>query len=115
MDARLNSIPRAAAERLFAFKREVERALPGRVTGMTLFGSRARGQAAQDSDYDVAVFVRDLSDRFEVLDLLSDLAYPHMLEGFCISPIELPDDYLDSPRGRTALAEDIDKYGVPLP
>jgi len=100
---------------LLAFKKEVEDALPGQVTRMALFGSRARGDAEADSDYDVAVFLRDRSDRSEVLSLLSDIAYPHMLEGIYISAIGLPHDYLHSPRGRTALAEDIAREGIVLP
>ena len=40
---------------------------------MVLFGSRARGDAREDSDYDVAVFLRDLSDRWHELDRLADL------------------------------------------
>ena len=38
-----------------------------------LFGSRARGDASADSDYDVAVFLRDMGDRFAEMDRLADL------------------------------------------
>ncbi len=38
-----------------------------------LFGSRARGDSAADSDYDVAVFLRDMDDRREELNRLADL------------------------------------------
>jgi hypothetical protein len=37
--------------------------LPGRIEDVLLFGSRARGDAERGSDYDVAVLVRNLSDR----------------------------------------------------
>ncbi|MGA8193772.1 MAG: nucleotidyltransferase domain-containing protein [Acetobacteraceae bacterium] len=37
-----------------------------------LFGSRARGDARPDSDYDVAVFLRDMADRFAEMDRLAD-------------------------------------------
>ena len=40
---------------------------------MVLFGSRARGDAHEDSDYDVAVFLRDMADRFAEMDRLADL------------------------------------------
>jgi uncharacterized protein len=40
---------------------------------VVLFGSRARGDAGPDSDYDVAVFLTDLSDRWRELDRLADL------------------------------------------
>ena len=38
---------------------------------VVLFGSRARGDAHQDSDYDVAVFLRDLTDRWREIDRLA--------------------------------------------
>lgn len=41
---------------------------------VVLFGSRARGDARPDSDYDVAVFLRDMNDRFEEMDRLADLS-----------------------------------------
>jgi hypothetical protein len=109
-------LPPAAASRLTDYKRAVERAIRG-VEKVILFGSRARGQARQDSDYDIAVVVRDLSDRRRVRRILSDLAYDYILSGFFIRPIPrpipLPPDYLD-PQGRrpTELAEDIIRDGV---
>jgi predicted nucleotidyltransferase len=105
-------LPREAAIRLADYKRAVVDALPG-VDKLILFGSRARGQAREDSDYDIAVVVRDISDRRHVRRVLSDLAYDHILSGFFIRPIPLPPDYLD-PRGRrpTELAEDIVRDGI---
>ena len=44
-----------------------------RVERVVLFGSRARGEARDDSDYDVAVFLRDITDRFAEMDRLADL------------------------------------------
>jgi predicted nucleotidyltransferase len=41
---------------------------------VVLFGSRARGDAHPDSDYDIAVFLRDLDDRFVELNRLADLS-----------------------------------------
>lgn len=40
---------------------------------VVLFGSRARGDAHADSDYDVAVFLKSLPDRWAELDRLAAL------------------------------------------
>src|SRR6266446_4793528 len=39
-----------------------------------MFGSRARGDAHKDSDYDVAVFLRDMADRAAEMNRLADLS-----------------------------------------
>ncbi len=39
-----------------------------RLERLVLFGSRARGEARDDSDYDVAVFLRGLTDRWQEVD-----------------------------------------------
>jgi len=44
-----------------------------RLARVVLFGSRARGEARPDSDYDVAVFLQSLPDRWTELDRLADL------------------------------------------
>jgi predicted nucleotidyltransferase len=74
-------LPRDAASTLRDYKRTVEHALPG-VEKVILFGSRARGEAREDSDYDVAAILRDLSDRSAISRTLSDLAHDHILAGF---------------------------------
>jgi uncharacterized protein len=45
-----------------------------RLERVVLFGSRARGDAQRDSDYDVAVFLRDMPDRMPELNRLADVA-----------------------------------------
>lgn len=108
-------LPPDAAEHLRQFRHAVEKALPGQVAEMRLFGSRVRGDAEADSDYDVAVFVHDLGDRADVQTILSDAAYPHDLEGFFIHPIGLPADYLREIDGyRPELADEIAREGVVL-
>ena len=44
-----------------------------RLERVVLFGSRARGDARPDSDYDVAVFLRDMDDRFKEMDRITDI------------------------------------------
>jgi predicted nucleotidyltransferase len=88
-------LPEATVERLRAFRREAERALPGRIKDVVLFGSRARGDARRDSDYDVAVLIRDLTNRQATNRMLSDIAYRHLLVGMHIVPLSVSDDFLD--------------------
>ncbi|MGA8028062.1 MAG: nucleotidyltransferase domain-containing protein [Bryobacteraceae bacterium] len=46
-----------------------------RLERVVLYGSRARGDARPDSDYDVAVFLRDMGDRdrLKEMDRLTDI------------------------------------------
>lgn len=44
-----------------------------RIERAVLFGSRARGEAHEDADYDVAVFLHDLDDRWPEMKRLADL------------------------------------------
>jgi predicted nucleotidyltransferase len=44
-----------------------------RLDRVVLFGSRARGEGRSSSDYDVAVFLKTLTDRWAELDRLADL------------------------------------------
>jgi len=51
-----------------------------RLERVVLFGSRARGDAREDTDYDVAVFLRDMADRFAEMDRLADLSTKIIVE-----------------------------------
>jgi len=44
-----------------------------RIERLVLFGSRARGDAHVASDYDIAVFLKDLTDRWSEFHRLADL------------------------------------------
>ncbi len=44
-----------------------------RLARVVLFGSRARGEAGPDSDYDIAVFLRDMPGRFAEMRRLADV------------------------------------------
>ena len=44
-----------------------------RIERVVLYGSRARGDARPDSDYDVAVFLTDLTDRWNEIDRIVEI------------------------------------------
>ncbi len=104
-------LPADQAAQMLAYKAELEREMPGRIARVVLFGSRARGDAQPDSDYDVAVFVRDLGNRRAVLATLSDTAYEYVLRGVQIRPVPFAAAELDAPP-RSELAENIAHDGV---
>lgn len=64
-------------------------ALPGRISRVVLFGSRARGEAHADLDWDVAVFLKDRASSWDTM-VLADVAYDLIIEsGEFIQPIAL--------------------------
>ncbi len=83
-----------------------------RLERVVLFGSRARGDANEESDYDVAVFLNDLADRWRELDRLADLRADFL---------EDADVFIDAKpypagayRDRTTLMREIRREGVDL-
>ncbi len=56
------------------FRKALDEMYGSRLERVVLFGSRARGDARPDSDYDVAVFLRDMIDRGSELHRLADLS-----------------------------------------
>ena len=56
------------------FRAELDALYGERIERVVLFGSRARGEAREDSDYDVAVFLHDLADYWSEADRIADMA-----------------------------------------
>ncbi|HYH17148.1 MAG TPA: nucleotidyltransferase domain-containing protein [Azospirillum sp.] len=59
---------------LVKFRRAVEEAFGDKVERVVLFGSRARGDARPDSDWDVAVFLKEGARSWDTLWTLSGIA-----------------------------------------
>ena len=55
------------------YKAALEAMYGDQIERVVLFGSRARGDAHADSDYDVAVFFKSLPDRWKARHRLADL------------------------------------------
>jgi predicted nucleotidyltransferase len=73
------------------FRTEVEAAFPGRLRDAVLFGSQARGDAHEDSDWDVALFIDGFDQNKESFDL-GILAARFHFHGPRVSPIGMPSD-----------------------
>lgn len=106
------AISRRAAARLRAFRTDVERAFPGQVEHVVLFGSRARHSARSTSDYDVAVLLGDDATPPPRLGhVLSDLAYPYVRAGTAIRAIALTASAVSS-QSSIPIARDIARDGI---
>jgi predicted nucleotidyltransferase len=59
---------------LMRFRAALAEAYGDRLARAVLFGSRARGDAEPDSDYDIAVFLHEMPDRFVEMKRIADLS-----------------------------------------
>ncbi|HXX22833.1 MAG TPA: nucleotidyltransferase domain-containing protein [Terriglobia bacterium] len=108
-----NALPSPRANPILAkFRAALADIYGPRLERVVLYGSQARGDAEADSDYDVAVFLKDLADRMAesnrialvVSNILSDT-------GLAIHAMPFP---ARSYRERTMLMHEIRREGLDL-
>jgi hypothetical protein len=97
---------------LTRFRQGLDELYGDRLDRVVLFGSRARGDAGPDSDYDVAVFLKDMTDRWDELDRLVPLRI-ELLDSYEADFTVLPYKMADYKK-RTGLMYAIRTEGVPL-
>jgi predicted nucleotidyltransferase len=66
-------IPVAIHPMLYSFRETLAEVYGPNLDRVVLFGSRARGDAGEDSDYDVAVFLKSNGDLLAEWDRLADM------------------------------------------
>jgi predicted nucleotidyltransferase len=95
------------------FRAAVNEIYGDRVARVVLFGSRARRDARPDSDYDVAVFLRDMPDRFEEMNRLADIGTAILYDtGEVFNAMPYRADTYNDPR--MPLMHEIRREGVDL-
>jgi predicted nucleotidyltransferase len=83
-----------------------------RLERVVLFGSRARGDDRADSDYDVAVFLREMPDRAEEFGRLADVETGILLDtGALINALPL---LAESYQERTIFMGELRRDGIDL-
>jgi predicted nucleotidyltransferase len=83
-----------------------------RLERVVLYGSQARGDATEDSDYDVAVFLKNLSDRWAEADRIAIATTDILKEtGVVIHAMPYP---AGAYRERTPLMHEIRREGLDL-
>ena len=94
---------------LVRFRSALHRRFDNQVLRAVLFGSRARGDARADSDYDIAVFFKDGLNPWAELPGLADIGIDILDEtGFVVNAIPFASRSLQEP---TMLMHEIRKDG----
>lgn len=97
---------------LSRFRAALDNAYGKRIERVVLFGSRARGDANPNSDYDVAVFLHDLQKFGREARTLADIETEILFEtGAIINALPLP---AGAHRDRTGLMAELRRDGVEL-
>jgi predicted nucleotidyltransferase len=97
---------------LTRFRAAVGEIYGDRLERVVLFGSRARGDHRPDSDYDIAVFIKDPGTLTEELDKLAALTTAILLDTGAV--ISAKPFYAGAYRERTAFMHDLRKDGFDL-
>lgn len=107
MAVRLNDDPV-----LMRFRAALTELYGDRLERAVLFGSHARGEARPDSDYDVAVFLHDMPERWAEVKRLADLSLGLLDDtGELIHAMPFP---AGSHEERTPLMHEVRKDGLDL-
>jgi predicted nucleotidyltransferase len=102
----------AADPVLKRFRAALDTLYGDRIERVVLFGSRARGDAREDSDYDVAVFLKSLADRWQEVDRIVPLVTDILYEDGAF--IHAMPHRAGSYRDRTSLMREIRREGIDL-
>lgn len=94
------------------FRKKIEETFLDELVGLTLFGSRARGDATKESDMDLLVVIR--SDDWRLGDRIREVGYALELKhGIILSIQVLSQRHIEQLKGiRSQFLEEIEKEGI---
>lgn len=113
----MRRIPQDIEPLLREYRRVLVDRFGDRLLSVRLYGSRARGDADTESDVDVAVVVRGLTDeeRAKAVDLAFEAWRSRGAAGPLIQPLIWGDaEQADRLRAERRIALDIDREGIPV-
>jgi predicted nucleotidyltransferase len=97
---------------LARFRAAVTEMFGDRVERVVLFGSRARGDYREDSDYDVALFLRDMPDRAAEMGRLAEVETDILYDtGSVINALPFP---AGAYQERTGFMQEVRRDGLDL-
>ena len=97
---------------LTRFRAALDAAYGDRIERVVLFGSRARGDARPDSDYDVAIFLKDFRTFGREIEPLAAIETEILFDtGALISALPMPEGSYDE---RTGLMHEMRREGIDL-
>lgn len=95
-------------------KEKLQALVGNRLIQLTLFGSRARNQAGEDSDLDLLVVIRDLKreEKGAILDMTCDL---QLDSGVALSPLVVSEEHFNKLTSlERRIAREIQAEGIAL-
>lgn len=97
---------------LLRFRAALDAAYGDRIERVVLFGSRARGDARPDSDYDVAVFLRGFRSFGREIEPMASIGTEILCDtGALISALPMPEGSYDE---QTGLMHEMRREGIDL-
>jgi predicted nucleotidyltransferase len=94
------------------FRAALDKAYGDRIERVVLFGSRARGDARPDSDYDVAIFLKDMNSFWTESGVIAGIETEILMdEGVVINALPLAEG---SYRERTGFMGEVRREGIDL-
>lgn len=108
----MHGLTKLEQQAVAAFRRELKHAFADKFVSLSLFGSKARGEARPDSDVDLLVILADKTwdDEQQIFSLVTEV---FLQAGVVLSPKVYSARELEQKRGRhNVFVQDIDRDAV---